>query len=74
MLLTDAALPLYTLPECDHSWGGDKGLYKLGSFIQSQSYALAAAGFANCFNREFWPTIVVLALLTRDEDCTGVAL
>ncbi|WVQ85972.1 hypothetical protein IAT38_008140 [Cryptococcus sp. DSM 104549] len=50
MLLNDAVLPLYTLEECNHSWGADQGLCELSKFISSQAYALEGADFANCAN------------------------
>ncbi|KLO20760.1 phosphoglycerate mutase-like protein [Schizopora paradoxa] len=48
MLLNSAIMPLHTLPDCEHSWGADKGLCGLSEFIASQSFALHGADFANC--------------------------
>ena len=52
LLLNSAAMPLYTLPECEHSWGADQGLCELSAFVNSQSFALSGANFSNCFNSE----------------------
>lgn len=48
MLLNEAVVPLNTLPACKKSWGASKGLCRLSSFLDSQSFALGGADFASC--------------------------
>lgn len=54
LVLNDAIVPLYTLPECQHSYGADRGICDLPSFIESQKFALSGADFANCAKSEFF--------------------
>ncbi|ORX34928.1 histidine phosphatase superfamily [Kockovaella imperatae] len=50
MLLNSAVVPLYTLTECNHSWGANQGLCELPLFLESQTFALNGANFSNCYN------------------------
>ena len=52
LLLNEAVLPLYTLDACQHSYGANKGVCDLKSFIKSQKFALSGADFANCAKSE----------------------